>query len=80
MTAQLIPTPETLLNQLQALPPEQRQQVVDFMEFLTQKYAHLPTPDHLTSSPRVLGLQAGQGWISPDFNDPLPDEFWLGET
>jgi len=22
---------------------------------------------------------AGKIWISPDFDDPLPDEFWLGE-
>jgi antitoxin (DNA-binding transcriptional repressor) of toxin-antitoxin stability system len=28
---------------------------------------------------RVLGLHAGKMWISPDFDDPLPDEFWLGE-
>lgn len=28
--------------------------------------------------PRVLGLHAGMGWISDDFNDELPDEFWFG--
>ncbi len=28
---------------------------------------------------RVLGLHTGKMWISPDFDDPLPDEFWLGE-
>lgn len=27
---------------------------------------------------RVLGLHAGKIWTSPDFDDPLPDEFWLG--
>jgi antitoxin (DNA-binding transcriptional repressor) of toxin-antitoxin stability system len=27
---------------------------------------------------RVLGLHEGQGWMSDDFNDPLTDEFWLG--
>jgi antitoxin (DNA-binding transcriptional repressor) of toxin-antitoxin stability system len=32
------------------------------------------------SSPqkRIPNLHPG-GWISDDFNDPLPDEFWLGE-
>lgn len=30
-------------------------------------------------APRVMGLHAGQIWVSPDFDDPLPDEFWLGE-
>lgn len=29
--------------------------------------------------PRVPGLHAGMGWMSDDFNDPLPDAFWLGE-
>ena len=29
--------------------------------------------------PRVLGLHEGQGWMSEEFNDSLPDEFWLGE-
>jgi hypothetical protein len=27
---------------------------------------------------RMPGLHEGQGWISDDFNDPLPDDFWLG--
>lgn len=27
---------------------------------------------------RIPNLHPG-GWISDDFNDPLPDEFWLGE-
>jgi antitoxin (DNA-binding transcriptional repressor) of toxin-antitoxin stability system len=30
------------------------------------------------NKPRVPGLSAGKIWISPDFDDPLPDEFWLG--
>ena len=28
---------------------------------------------------RMPGLHSGQVWMSEDFNDPLPDEFWLGE-
>jgi prevent-host-death family protein len=27
---------------------------------------------------RVPGLHAGKGWISDDFDEPLPDEFWIG--
>ena len=26
---------------------------------------------------RILGLHEGTGWVSDDFDDPLPDEFWL---
>jgi hypothetical protein len=33
------------------------------------------------AKPRILGLHAhlGKAWMSEDFNDELPDEFWLGE-
>ena len=28
---------------------------------------------------RVLGLHPGSIWTSDDFDEPLPDEFWLGD-
>ena len=28
---------------------------------------------------RKAGIYTGKIWVSPDFDDPLPDEFWLGE-
>jgi antitoxin (DNA-binding transcriptional repressor) of toxin-antitoxin stability system len=28
---------------------------------------------------RIPGLHRGTTWVSDDFDDPLPDEFWLGE-
>ena len=28
---------------------------------------------------RILGLREGQVWTSDDFDDELPDSFWLGE-
>jgi hypothetical protein len=28
--------------------------------------------------PVKLGLFRGQIWMSDDFDEPLPDEFWLG--
>ena len=28
---------------------------------------------------RVLGLREGQVWTSGDFDEELPDSFWLGE-
>ena len=30
--------------------------------------------------PRILGLHEGQGWMSDDFDAPLPDEFWGGRV
>lgn len=34
----------------------------------------------LPHAPLTLGLFAGQIQMTDDFNDPLPDTFWLGET
>lgn len=28
---------------------------------------------------RILGLYAGVGWMSADFDDELPMSFWMGE-
>ncbi|MBZ0315433.1 MAG: DUF2281 domain-containing protein [Anaerolineae bacterium] len=37
--------------------------------------ALMPKP----GKPRILGLHAGLLIPSDDFDEPLPDEFWLGE-
>jgi len=31
-----------------------------------------------TGRKRVMGLHRGVAWMSEDFDEPLPDEFWLG--
>jgi len=74
MTSQIVNNTEEIIAKLQNLPPQQQQQVVDFIEFLGQKYIQ-PEP----VKKRVLGLNKGQVWMSDDFNEPLPDEFWTGE-
>jgi hypothetical protein len=33
-------------------------------------------PESNQAQGRVLGLHEGKGWISDDFTDELPDEFW----
>lgn len=38
--------------------------------------AIVPTlPEH---QQRVAGLHQGAAWMSEDFDQPLPDEFWIG--
>ena len=32
------------------------------------------------SGPRTLGLHRGAWKVGDDFDEPLPDEFWLGGT
>lgn len=76
MTSRSSYSAKSFLTKLQTLPPEQQQQVADFIEFLAQKYSYAPQQ----KSKRVLGLHRGMGWMSEDFNAPLSDEFWLGES
>ena len=76
MTAQVVlDTTSEIVTKLQTLAPEQQQQVLDFVEFLAQKYV---IPQEVPKQ-RVMDLFKGQIWMSDDFNDPLPDEFWMGE-
>jgi antitoxin (DNA-binding transcriptional repressor) of toxin-antitoxin stability system len=34
----------------------------------------------IRTKPRILGLHEGQGWISDDFTEELPESFWFGDT
>jgi antitoxin (DNA-binding transcriptional repressor) of toxin-antitoxin stability system len=38
----------------------------------------VPVIEH-TKKKRVPGLNRGTIWTSEDFDEPLPDEFWLGQ-
>lgn len=38
------------------------------------------TPVEPVKKERIPGLHAGTIWTSDDFDAPLPEEFWLGET
>ncbi|MEH2079220.1 MAG: DUF2281 domain-containing protein [Nostoc sp.] len=76
MTYQVLDSTSKLIAKLQTLAPEQQQQVLDFVEFLPQKYAQ----PQQSPQKRVLGLNQGKIWISDDFNDPLPDELRSGRT
>ena len=86
MTSQTIELVEDLLKKLQKLLPEKQKQVLAFVEFLLfQQVQSIQPPisvevTPLTPKPRVFGQYRGQIWMSGDFNDPLPDEFWLGES
>ncbi|MEH2269404.1 MAG: DUF2281 domain-containing protein [Nostoc sp.] len=66
MTSKVVDTTSKLIAKLQILAPEQQQEVLDFVEFLAQKYAQ---PQQKPQK-RVLGLNQGKIWISDDFNDP----------
>lgn len=85
MTSQTIDVMEDLLAKLQKLLPENQQLLLVFAEFLLERQIQSIQKNasvEVSRPPqqRVLGLHQGMGWMSDDFNSPLPDEFWLGEA
>jgi hypothetical protein len=69
-------TLETIVSELASAPETLLLEVLDFIHS-AKNNSNLSSNSSLT--PRIPGLHQGQIWISEDFNDPLPDEFWLGE-
>jgi hypothetical protein len=70
--------PDRVLMALQVLSPEQRQQAFAFIEFLSQTQRSTSEPA-APKKQRVFGQYAGRIKMSADFDEPLPDSFWLGE-
>ena len=68
---------ETLLHEIEVLPDYRLQTVLDFVMFL--RYMEQKSPSVDLMRPRVPGLDAGSTWVSDDFDEPLPDSFWLGD-
>lgn len=78
-----------LLAQVKQLPP--REQLLLGEKILTGLAAQLPNEGPFVSAQendqplpsikaeRVAGLHAGMAWVSDDFDEPLTNEFWLGE-
>jgi hypothetical protein len=64
-----------IFRTLDQLAPHERQEVMRYLE------RHQDTPAAEPPKQRIAGLGAkyGKTWMSDDFNDELPDEFWFGE-
>jgi hypothetical protein len=75
MTHQTYNYPDLIATKLKELSIDKQQQVLNFVEFLAQK----STSEQLNVK-RVSDLHQGKVWISDDFNEPLGDSFWLGES
>ena len=67
---------EMLWHEIDTLPDSRLQAVLDFVRFLQ----FMEQKDLKAVNPRrVPGLDAGTTWVSDDFDEPLPDSFWLGD-
>jgi len=56
------------------------QQLFNPDDFITQVVrAALPPLTLALPPPRIPGLGQGKIWMSEDFDEPLPDEFWFSQ-
>ena len=66
---------ETIIQELSSAPEPLLLEVFNFLK--SAKNDRLLVSE--SSTPRIPNRHQGEIWIGDDFNDPLPDEFWLGE-
>jgi hypothetical protein len=66
-------TKEEIENELASAPDTL---LNDVLSFIRDNKNMLPKSSDFK---RIANLHGGQVWMSDDFNDALPDQFWLGE-
>ena len=69
---------ESIVRELEKIPEPMQLSVLAFIHSLdVSATPENPHPSELP--PRILGLNRGAMKMSDHFDEPLPDEFWLGE-
>ena len=61
---------QELIDKINKLPPAKKQEVEDFIDFVTAKAAD-KTVDKSVES--LFGIMKGKVWMSDDFDEPLED-------
>ncbi len=64
---------QQLLHEIEILPPELQKQVSDFVIFLRKQQ------QKQLVKKRTVGEYKGKIVIHDNFDEPLGDDFWLGE-
>ena len=65
-----------LLTVVETLPPELQTKVYEYALSLRETP---PSPPLLRSQPLILDMHKGALVMASDFDEALPDTFWLGE-
>ena len=72
-------TLESIVHELEKISEPMQLSVLAFIRAIdVSATPENPHPSELP--PRTLGLNRGAMKMSDDFDEPLPDEFWLGEA
>ena len=74
MTTSAINFTTLITDKVKDLPPEKQQEILDFVEFISNKYHQDKGKESKPKKKRILGLHKGKVWMSDDFNEPLPPE------
>jgi hypothetical protein len=69
-------TLEKIVHELASVPEPLLVEVLNLIQVAKNNASGF---DRTSISTRTPGLHQGEIWMSEDFNEPLPDEFWLGE-
>lgn len=69
--------PDDLAAKLEAIARLQNRPPEDVLRDLLDA---VESPKPQKRPDRIPGLGQGTIWVSDDFNEPLDDEFWLGES
>jgi hypothetical protein len=69
---------DDLLKVVEKLSPEQKRILREHLEAEEEIETVSDIQEPLLKE-RIPNLHPGAIWTSDDFDDPLPDEFWLGE-
>jgi hypothetical protein len=69
---------QALFQAVDKLSAEEIEELYKHVAEIRTQHEHAIT---VVSQPRerVFDLYAGRIWVSDDFDDELPDEFWLGQ-
>jgi len=65
---------QQLVHEIEVLPPELQKQVFDFVAFLKKQQLKQQ------ENKRTVGEYRDKIRIAKDFDEPLGDDFWLGQS
>ena len=75
----MILSAQEVTTQFLMLPEQEQQKVIDFVlkKHIKNQSNLVQKTEKVVDKPRELGLFKGQIKMAHDFNEPLPDSFWL---
>jgi hypothetical protein len=71
-------TKELIANELESTSEDLLSEVLRFIKSIKHQYQESSIAIADTPRQRTPNLEQGRIVMSDDFNDPLPDAFWLG--